>query len=564
MLILGPDNRPLTLSQVAELKVNEQETKMTTASDTELDQAPEVLVTRLKLEAYRGLDMVELDLTEHPRGVVFAGTKGIGKTCHIRGIETVLWNAGVEKRMIKTGADKTRLSLDFVRNGQAMSVVRTIPRSKSPEVQLLPPDGIPLPRAVEQMRAMFGQGIAKSGRDPLRLYTAETEELRKLLLQAVPCTVTAEQLTRWCEEEKPWNVDGHGQEVLGRVKDSYFERRTKAGQECDQAEADAKKSEADAAGLRVPGLPAMTEAAAQTHVSTAESRLAVLRERRRQSAELEASAETTRAKIASMRAEAEERMGQAELQPPAPEELAAAKDEEASAIAAVDAAKKALALAEKRWTDAMGARSTLEKKANKARLLQAELDSLVNQANDLEATLATRPDCDPQSLAEQIAAAEGDLETARDLVAKACQADRLRAAEAKAAEARATYEAKKTVWEKLERIVKRLNTEAPAELAKQGNPIPGLEITAKAILWNGHDLDLSSDGEKLEFAVDVVKRTATGAKIMVVDKMESLPPSLRPGFVRKALEGGWVLFATLVQDGPMEIVDCYRLAKQAA
>ena len=522
--------------------------------DPELEQAPDIVFTRLLVEGFRGIDLMELDLKEHPRGVVFAGTKAIGKTSSIRAIEADLWGAGIDKSAIKTDATGTKISLSFLRGGQELTAVRTISKSKT-EAKLVPPDGIPLPKAVEQLRAMFGQGIGSGGRDPLRLYGASKEDLRKMLLQASPCAVTPEQLTRWCEEEKPWNVDGHGQEVLGRVKDSYFDRRTTAGQEKEKAEEEVATRENDVAKLRAPGLPSITAAAAQTHVAQAESALAVLHERRRQVVEREAAAEGTRAKVVELRAKAEELMARPEAVGPSDEEFAQAADEQRAANLAFEAAKLRLNIAH-------AAEDAISKRHAVASALEVEATNAITQANELEAAITGGEDL--AALAEQVDEAEASLVTARDLVTKATQADSLREAEAKATTARATYQEKKAAWEKLDRIVKRLASEAPAELSRQGNPIPGLEILPKTIMWNGHDLELASDGEKLEFSVEVVKRTAVGAKVMVIDKLESLPPSLRPAFVRTVLRGGWVLFATLVQDGAMEVVDCYRLAQQAA
>jgi hypothetical protein len=536
---------------------------MKSKQSSALDQAPDIVITRFVLEAFRGVDLLELELTEHPRGVEFAGSKAIGKTSSIRGLETIMWGAGIDKSTIKVGHDKARASLSFVHRGQEMTATRTISKSGT-KVELVGADGIPLPKAVEQLRAIFGQGIGSGGRDPLKLYSADKETLRKILLQASPCAVTGEMLTRWCEEDRPWNVDGHGQEVLGRVKDNYFSLRTTAGQECDRAEEEVKTRDSDVAKLRSPDLPSITAAAAQTHVAAAERELAVLHDRRRQSEKREAEAEGTRAKIAELRSKAETLMDKPEAPAPDPLEMAAAEAEAKSA-------EDAVAAAELRLARAKVARNALIGKANTANAIAAQVRAAIDQANELEAAIAHTLDGDGDPIAVQVAAAEESLEAARQLVAKATQADNLRAAEAKAVAARDEHQARKSTWEKLDRIVKRLTTEAPAELAKQNSAIPGLEILPKSILWNGHDLDLMSDGEKLEFAVDVVKRTATGAKVMVIDKLEHLPPSLRPKFVRSVLEGGWVLFATLVQDPipgkdatAMEIVDCYRLAQKAA
>jgi hypothetical protein len=37
-----------------------------------------------------------------------------------------------------------------------------------------------------------------------------------------------------------------------------------------------------------------------------------------------------------------------------------------------------------------------------------------------------------------------------------------------------------------------------------------------------------------------------------------------PAFVRECLDDGWVLFATVVADGPLQIVDAYTFAGKTA
>jgi hypothetical protein len=45
--------------------------------------------------------------------------------------------------------------------------------------------------------------------------------------------------------------------------------------------------------------------------------------------------------------------------------------------------------------------------------------------------------------------------------------------------------------------------------------------------------------------------------------MEAIAPDEQPAFVRLCLEGGWILFATCVTNGPLVIVDAYTFAKAA-
>ena len=69
--------------------------------------------------------------------------------------------------------------------------------------------------------------------------------------------------------------------------------------------------------------------------------------------------------------------------------------------------------------------------------------------------------------------------------------------------------------------------------------------------------------EKMRFAVTLAKRVAGKAKILTVDGLEAIAPAKQPEFVRMCLECGWCLFATVVADGAMQIIDCYVFAKAA-
>jgi len=160
-------------------------------------------------------------------------------------------------------------------------------------------------------------------------------------------------------------------------------------------------------------------------------------------------------------------------------------------------------------------------------------------------------------------AAEQALEEAKALVARADASAKWRDARKAAEDTAAAALAAKATWEQLDRVVKRLTAEAPAELADSSDGIPGLEITPDAILFDGKNIDLLCGAEKIRLAIAIAKRAAGGAKVLLVDGLEQLAPALLPEFVRECLLGGWSLFGTRVADGQMEVVDCFRLAQAA-
>jgi hypothetical protein len=412
-------------------------------------------------------------------------------------------------------------------------------------------DGVPLPKAKEQLVQLFG-GRAL---DPLKFLMGDAKEQRAIILAANPVQVTSEDLTRWTGDAKDWNVDGHGQEVLARVRKMYFDQRTDAGRVADQAKTALaiKQSEADA--LRVEKPEAMGPEAARTHVAAAERELAVLNDRRKQSEKRVQEAEGTRARVAEMRQQAEVLIAKSGAIAPSMADSVRAVEEHAAAMAAFDAAKIALEAASATLT-------ILQAKEVTAKQLDHEAASVCTQANELEAAIAGEEDV--AALAEQTVTAEAALEDAQALVTAAEATTKWLTAKADATAYEKSKAAADIEWERLNKIVKALTETAPAEITSRADLIEGLEVTPDAILLDGKDIRVLCGREKMSFAVTLAKRVAGKSKILTVDKMEQIAPENQREFVRMCLEGGWMLFAAVACDGPMKIVDAYQFAKGAA
>lgn len=523
---------------------------LTTEETNPMATDPTIKITRLRIFNFRGI--ASLDVPVGAGGVLFSGSNGEGKTTAIESINAALEGVGIGPEAIRIGADKSEIlvDLDKVDNARRtkLEVKRTIGK-KGKSIAVTGSDGVPLPKPAEQLAALFG-GRAL---DPLKFLMADAKEQRRIVLAANPVQVTGEDLTRWTGEAKDWNVDGHGQEVLSRVRKMYFDQRTAAGQIADQAKAAVVVKAGEADRLRVEKPEAMTPEAARTHVAAAERELAVLRERRRQATERGAAAEGTRAKVAELRAKAEELMSRPKAVAPVPAaiELVATELREAN-----------LALEEvtKRVRSAETAARLLDDLVTKARRLEEDATAAVNQANELEAAIACE---DTGDLAEALATAETDLVTAQALVTNAEVSAKWRKSKAEVTLAECLQAESDAAWTKLDKIVKTLTTEAPAEIAGRADLIEGLEVTADAILLDGKTITLLCGAEKMHFAVNLAKRVAGKARILTVDGLEQIAPKKQPEFVRMCLEGGWMLFASVVADGALQVIDCYTFAKAA-
>jgi len=55
----------------------DHELDLTQPEETTMPQADDIILTHLRVENYRGLELLDIDLP--PSGVIFSGTRGIGK-----------------------------------------------------------------------------------------------------------------------------------------------------------------------------------------------------------------------------------------------------------------------------------------------------------------------------------------------------------------------------------------------------------------------------------------------------------------------------------------------------
>jgi hypothetical protein len=563
MKIIGPDGNTITLEQLVQLRPFEQPT-ITTEETRPMASDPQIVVTRLRLNHFRGWDQVDVEVG--PGGTIFRGKEATGKSSFLFAIKAAIEAEGIGAEVLRFDAPEGGVLLDMVKVEQArrtaMQIKRTIKRKGSSKIELLGSDGVPYPQPKAQIDAMFeGRRL-----DPLEVYKVITDakKLRQLIMEANPVALTSDDLNKWCETEQEWNTDGHGQEVLTRVREMYEGKRTVVGRACDQAKAAVAIKAGEVDKLRVEKPEAMTPEAARTHVAAAERELAVLRDRRRQASERDAAAEGTRARVAELRAHAEELMGKPEATPPEDTAIAKADGWVSMLTTQVQEIEKTLAEARRVLDEKIKERDAIHARVTEAAGIMADVERMISQAAELEQSIAPVAGSDPQDLAEQITAAEGSMESAQALVTAAEATGKWRSAKQELSTAEATQKTADDEWTKLDRIVKRLSKDAPSELAKRSDMIEGLDVTPDAVLLDGRNVTVLSGSERMKFSVKLAKRIAGKAKILTVDGMEAISPAEQPAFVRECLDDGWVLFATVVADGPLQIVDAYTFAGKTA
>jgi len=105
----------------------------------------------------------------------------------------------------------------------------------------------------------------------------------------------------------------------------------------------------------------------------------------------------------------------------------------------------------------------------------------------------------------------------------------------------------------LDETVKRLTKDAPADLLRTCEGIPGLALEGDEVKLDGKSLDMLCGAEQMRFAVELARRANEKIKILVVDGLERLDPELMDVFVAEATRDGWQLLATRVDRGDVVI-----------
>jgi len=106
----------------------------------------------------------------------------------------------------------------------------------------------------------------------------------------------------------------------------------------------------------------------------------------------------------------------------------------------------------------------------------------------------------------------------------------------------------------LDRSVKALADDAPAELLASTDGIKGLTIDGDDVFLDSVALDQLSGQERLFFAIEVARRLNAKSKLLCVDGLEVLDAEHRVAFIEKATADGYQLIATRVTEAGGEPV----------
>src|SRR6185312_11373494 len=506
-------------------------------------------ITRLEIKSFRGIRELAIDVPRE--GAVISGGNARGKSSVLKAISAALAGQGIGPDAIRLGADQAEILVDL----DAIKVRRSI-TAKGGSLTVKNQEGDNWSKPQTRLNELFGTAAL----DALSFFLADPKERRRMVLEALPVVVTAEDVARWCPGATKLlqrvSLEGHGLEVLERLHQLFYDVR----KDVNKAAKDAR-AEANAAGNYPPGpegAPSIEDAAKAN--TEAGRRLMELRAREMAAAEAKKGAERTRALIEQVEQRAKALHRQAGYGP-SDDALAVARGVYQDATEEVRRLEIALAGARAVESKAQATLTTLEAgkaSAEHARQCAEQEDA---RAAELRASLA---DVDAMGVPpEEFAAAHQALDASVAALedAKAAQA----ATEAAAEHARLESVATKREADaaEIDAIVRRLATEAPQDLAKRSALIPGLAVTGDIITLDGVSLDSLSGAEQMRFSVDLCKRLNAGAGILIVDGLERLDADALEQFVEVATADGFKLIGTRVSRGEL-VVEALAPAGKAA
>jgi hypothetical protein len=516
-----------------------------------------------------------------PNGGLIEGGNAQGKTSILNMIRAALVEKGATRDMIKKGSDKgeiiVRVDNLLVRRGMLQGdKFRTT-------LRVTDDMGKNVPEPASFLKNLLGL----SPLDPIELFLEKDKGKRRAkILSAIPCTVTAEQLAKWCPPGSDLAalvgddgtgtpaLDDHGLDIVERARKALYARRTEANRVVkdrqlafDQASAKEGAAYDALSAYRIENAlpekaPEFSEAI--NAVDAANRAIVALDEQRRTA---EASARNqmrTREKIASLQQKASDMRAN---QPIAATDLQIANAEaetsrlqtfvsKAEAIVAdlerqLVAAKQDLDVQLSGLSAAKKYEQRLAEQTARAEQAVDEIANVEGQALELEQALGALPIAPNEAAFVE---ADRAAKKAKALVEFARKAEELATHAEAVDKARVMLKSATEDAATLDRSVKTLADDAPSALLAAADGIKGLTIAGDDVFLDGVALDQLSGQERLFFAIEVARRLNAKSKLLCVDGLEVLDAEHRLAFVEKATEGGYQLIATRVTEAGGEPV----------
>jgi hypothetical protein len=493
------------------------------------------VITRLKVTNFRGIKALDMAVGEG--ATIAQGANREGKTSVLNALRAALAAVDIGADAIRHGHDSAEILVDM----DHVSVRRAITRKGTSLT--VSKDGFLAPKPQSFLSELLGS----SPLDPVDLMTLKPKERRAKILEALPCSVTREQLLTWCPElPADLDVSGHGLEVIERARKLVYDQRTHQNSRAKDAAEEARRARGlvgdVTAVLLGPSVAAATEALADA------SRLNVrIGLRIEQAAEQTKKSERAREAIARKRDAAKQLRDNAD-KPVETSSLLADMDRYSAKIADLRAQ---LASVEAAHTEVVRAHERAERSNSSRAASMRDAVAHEDSALELERSLADQTVTAPTS--DEIAAVRNATIKAQAELAQAHGAEALRK-QLQAAldlEAKAAQEAGRATL--LDAWVKALTNDAPRAIAATDS-VPGLTLEGDDVLLDGTSLDALSGAEQMRLCVQIAKRASAKGKFLVVDGLERLDVDQFQSFIKEATADSWQLVASRVTSGALEFL----------
>jgi len=490
-------------------------------------------IKRLRIRTFRGIEEVDQDIPD--AGVLVTGKSGGGKTSVLNALHAGLQGRDVGADAIRIGWDRAEILIDM----DNASVRRAISK-RGTTLKVTDSEGQTVSKPQTWLSDLFGASI-----DPIALLEAAPKERRKMILEAVPMTVTVETLRRFAPDlPDDTDVEGHAVEVLERVRGVYYDKRTVANAAAKAAVEESSRAMDDALTAREASDPgdAMPVEEAERALSEFQAQRTTLEAQAAEAVRANQRTTQTRTRIASLRQQAElERNLLVQRELPA---VPWHQERVGKADATVKRLREELAQAESAQRTALLELQAAEALELSQLAILERATAFGTQADELEGALAqaAAPPVDPASLAN----AEAVVRQWTGIRDRALAWAKFIRAEQHVNTCASNVASTSAVAATLDGIVHALTQDAPGYLFTQSDGIEGLAFEGDEVFLDKIRLSGLGGRDRLRFAINIAKRANAKAKILIVDGLERIDDTQLEEFVAECTRDSWQLLATRV------------------
>ena len=177
-----------------------------------------MFLAKVRISEFMGIE--EMEFPVGPGITTVTGENGTGKTSIAMAIQTAL-NGGHNAKLMRGGFPaEIGLVLQDEETGYAWDLTKPIRESKPDPVLKI--NGVVQKRPAEKLKRLFTDRTL----NPISLLSTPAEDLAKRFLQAIPMSVTAEDIQAALGSDEPVDVEGHALTVIARYEKAVFDQRT--------------------------------------------------------------------------------------------------------------------------------------------------------------------------------------------------------------------------------------------------------------------------------------------------------------------------------------------------